>query len=290
MTDGVAVPGIRHRSWTPIGVGLRVIGTLCFLAPFWWIVELIRHASYRFNDGLIATIGLSAVFVLLFIIGVLALSSWGGYFSKTVLESDCPVCGTRAKRDYNERATSCGTCIAYLRADGTRVREESIDAQDGSYMVEDKRLRPALKPLGRDGVAVAMPAICAVCGSPDATQQRTISRIFETELPGASIAGAVAKEVAYSAMSREARAKTGLWGPLGSGPYQGVKGPAKDADLDPALAEVKFPVCETHAAGGPSEPIRCMTGNLWFTSYRYYKAFLAENGIDGPVTARAEVA
>lgn len=283
MADDKFVQGIRHRSWTPVGVILRVTGTLCFLAPFWWIVELIRHASYRFNDGLMATIGLTVVFIILFIIGVLALSSWEGYFSKTVIESECPACGTRAKRDYNERATNCSACIAYLRADGNRIREERLDAENGSYMVSHDRLLPALKRDEQDHVVLKMPAMCATCGAPDPKHQKAIYRMTDASLPGSGVIGAVASEVAYQAMSRESRAKAGLWGPTGAGPYKSL-GDAPPNELDSALEEVKFLVCETHAKQQGFDLITCYNGNLWFRSYRYYKEFLAENYIDGPVT------
>jgi hypothetical protein len=262
-----------------------VLGTLCFLSPILWIVELIRHASYRFNDGLIATIGLTVVFVMLFIIGVLAISSWGGYFSKAVLESECPVCGVRATRDFKPNwPTSCSKCIAYLRADGDRVREERLDDK-GMYQVAPTRYLPGAKP-DPERLSFEMPRICATCGSPNAPHERKISKSYTPDLPGAAVVGFVADQFAQEALSHDTRVKMGLWGPQGYGRYKGLGStPSDDATIEQAVHELTFPACDAHANGGQA-PVEHSDAFLWFRSYRYYKEFLAANKIDGPMAPR----
>lgn len=280
MTNDKSVQGIRQRSWTPAGVFWRVLGTLCFLSPIVWIVELIRHSSYRFNDGLMATIGISVVVVVLFIIGVLAVNSWGGYFSKTVLESECPVCGTRATRNFEPKyATQCSHCMAYLRADGDRVREERPDAT-GMFRVDPPRYLPAAKP-DPDHLSFELPRICATCGSPEARHDRKIGRAYVAEIPGTAVAGVVVDEVAREMLSHDAKARMGLWGPLGYGRYKGFGTNKSDDDLlDEQLKQLAFPACDAHAKGG-SDPVEYSQAVLLFGSYRYYKEFLAANKIDG---------
>lgn len=279
-----SVQGIRQRSWTPAGVFWRVLGTLCFLSPIAWIVELIRHASYRFNDGLMATIGISVVVVVLFIIGVLAVISWGGYFSKTVLESECPVCGARATRDFGPNlATGCSKCSAYLRAEGDRVREEQLDAT-GNFGIVPSRYLPGAKP-DPDRLSFELPQMCATCGSPDVRHQRQISRTYTPDLPGAAVAGFVVEQIAKETLSHESKAKMGLWGPLGYSRYKGL-GASKSDDqlLENAVHELTFPACDAHAKSGDA-PVEHSEATLWFRSYRYYKEFLAANKIDGPPMA-----
>lgn len=285
MTNDKSVQGIRHRAWTPAGVFWRVLGTLCFLSPIAWIVELIRHASYRFNDGLMATIGISVVVVVLFIIGVIAVSSWSGYFSKTVLESECPVCGARATRNFEPKyATQCSKCIAYLRADGDRVREERLDAT-GMYGVDPTRYLPGAKP-DPDRLSFEMPRICATCGSSDARNERPISKSYVADLPGATVASFVVDQLAQEALSHDTRARMGLWGPQGYGRYKGVGANLGDDELvEKAVHELTFPACDAHTKSSPP-PVEHSGTRLYFSSYRFYKEFLATNKIDGTTAPR----
>jgi hypothetical protein len=260
-----------------------VLGTLCFLSPIAWIIELIRDSSYRFNDGLMATIGISVVVIVLFIIGVITVDSWGGYFSKTVLESECPVCGVRATRDYGPKyATNCAHCSAYLRSEGDRVREERLDATGLFQVAPTRYLRGAKQDPRR--LSFELPRICATCGSPDARHERKISKSYTPDLPGAAVAGFVVEQIAQETLSHESRVKLGLWGPLGYGHYRGFgRDKSDDQMLENAVHELSFPACDAHVKGGDT-PVEHSDVTLWFRSYRYYKEFLAANKIDGPIT------
>lgn len=266
-----------------MGVVWRIVSSSFVVLPILWIIELVRHSHYRFNDGLMPTIGITLVVIVLFFIGWGNATSWSEYFARTILESECPCCGLRATREFvKERAIQCKNCVAYLRADGDAVVEERLDAvfpRFCPYVVTAARYLPAATTDEQGNIAFRLPDICAMCGS-GAGGKRQVVDAFASG--GSGILGTIVEEAAYSAMSRESRARTGLWGPTGTGSVRGSS--ASSTQDEASLADLKFPVCYEHGSGPP--PVEYSPGRLWFASYRYYKEFLAANYIDAPLTQR----
>jgi hypothetical protein len=276
-SDEKSVEGIRHPARTPLGIAFGILGVLCLLSPLWWIVELIRHASYRFNDGFIGSLGWSIVFFFVFMFGVLVADA--GLSKKNRLESDCPRCGAYAtRRFWDFMPTECGTCIAYLRADGDRVREESLDQAESYghyYAVPAKRYLPAAKRDQQEHFEFKIPQLCAQCGSSDVRHE---SKIVD-RTPSNSESGLFWKAVAFSSSSQQRR-KMGLrqdgrfWNRTPVTPNDNDR-------LDEGLSLMRVPVCNEHK---DATPVSYNSGKLEFALYRYYKEFLALNDIDAPET------
>lgn len=278
-SDEKSVEGIRHPGRTPLGITFGILGVLCLLSPLWWIVELIRHASYRFNDGFIGSLGWSIVFFLLFVVGVLAADA--GLSKKNRLESDCPNCGAHAtRRFWDFMPTECGTCIAYLRAEGDRVREESLDEAESythDYSVPATRYLPAATRHLQQHFEFKIPQLCAQCGSSDVRHE---SKIVD-RTPSNSEPGLFWKAVAFSSSSSQRR----TMGLRRDGRFwnRTPPTPTESNRLDEELSVMKVPVCAKHE---DSSPVSYNAGQLEFALYRYYKAFLALNCIDAPETKR----
>lgn len=244
----------------------------------------MRDAHYRFNEGFVPTLGITVVVIILFVIGLAAgtRSAWAKYLARNLLESECPACGMRATREFDERfPTECTNCIAYLRADGDVVREEQPDAvveRFNPYRVAAQRYLPAATRGENGQVMFKMPPACAMCGAA-ANGMRDITDAYAGG--DAGVLGTLVEEAAYASMSRESRARTGLWGPTGTGNVRSSSSTSAEPS-EVTLDHLKIPVCAAHATG--MSPIKHASTDLCFASYRYYKEFLALNYIDAPLT------
>jgi hypothetical protein len=122
-----------------------------------------------------------------------------------------------------------------------------------------------------------MPAMCAVCRSPDAPLLRNILFRYRSSAD-AGILGTIA-----SAAASEAAADTGLsysTRPQHNAPSSTV---AAGEQFDEALSHLKTPVCTQHTQAddnyGVGNAVSYSKGVLFFASYGYYKAFCALNQI-----------
>jgi hypothetical protein len=265
-------------------VAWHLAASAFLFVPIVWIVVLVRDAHYRFNEGFVPTLGITIVVIILFVIGLAAgtRTAWAKYLARNVLESECPSCGMRATREFDKRfPTSCANCPAYLRAEADVVREEQADAimeRFNPYRIAASRYLPAATRDEQGKVVFKMPPMCAMCCA-DANGMRDITDAYAAG--DAGILGTLAEEAAYGAMSRESRARTGLWGPTGTGNVR--NSPSRPTNTsEVTLDHLKLPVCAVHASG--LSAIEHASSDLCFASYRYYKEFLALNYIDAPIT------
>lgn len=272
MAEEQSVQGIRHPARTPARTAMGCLGIVLMLSPVAWLVVFIRNACHGTMDGPFTSLWWPILAVVLFFVGMFMLS---GFESKYMLESDCPNCGAHATREFSFPPKICGSCIAYLRAEGDRVREESMDAtNDSGYWVQRSRYEPAEKRNERGRIAFKMPSICAICGTTETSDTVDVHVGTAISSSGPSWLGMAI--VATS--SGSTRRKMGLR-------YDGTvrtSGPSSPTDEDrmrEELADVKVPVCRDHAG---SRPLKCIDRTLEFESYRYYKEFLALNYIDAP--------
>ncbi len=286
-----AVVGKRLPAWDFRGLVLGAVAIAMLLGSVWWVIHLMRGHGHLLDDGnTLGTVGGTALFVLAFIIGVVGVSSLPGYFRKLVVESECPRCGVRAVRKFqNPKAehtepTKCGNCVAYLRAQGDWVSEESVDACDMAmvpYSVGSKRYLLTVERDGRNRFVFQMPAICAVCGSPEASHRRKIGHLGDGSAGDSIVGQIVAKELTYAARSWQ------VAGPMlgNSTASRPEEPPSQEDKADAALGELEVPVCARHteAAAPSGDAVRFAHGDLEFASYRYYLEFLAANHIDGVI-------
>jgi hypothetical protein len=249
------------------------LGILFMLSPVVWLVEFIRLEGYESNAGTIGSLWWPVLAVVLFFVGIFMLS---GFESKNLLESDCPCCGAHETREFTTIPTPCYRCIAYLRADGDRVREESLDATTTyGYSVYPDRYEPAVTRNARGRMMFKMPAFCAICGKSDASQTRDVVVSSRTSSSGPSWVGMAVVQFSSGATRRKMDLNYD-----GTVKQRGPRSPTDEDRMREELADVKVPVCSEHASG--TAPLECVDGHLEFASYRYYKEFLALNHIDVP--------
>lgn len=279
-------------------IGICVVCPLCGLLAIRWFIEL-RHVDSPFGDnfggtfmgGLLSLAGLA--------IAGFGLWLFNGARKTPVIACACPVCGidrirgfieqptpSKAMANLSEKArrraiekmekdgwpTECGACIAYLRIrrETLEVREQSIDASDTS--LTHYRVTPdqyvSITKRGDDAERTfqfQFPAMCAVCGAPDAPLRRKVGD------PNRSLG---TTDIIDDYL---------LWEhPSFPGPKTGGE------QLDDALRGLETPVCANHTQTDyRGDALAYERGTLRFASYRYYKAFCALNGITNapPVAA-----
>jgi hypothetical protein len=269
MGDEKSVQGIRHPGRTWVGIMFGIIGILLMLSPVVWLVEFIRLEGYENNAGSIGSLWWPVLSVVLLLVGIYAINE--GFDTYNLLESDCPCCGAHATRRFDPLPATCESCAAYLRADGDRVREEALEAT-GRYWVGSHRYLRTAKRTEQGRLLFQMPPICAICGSSDAHNTRDVVVDVTPSDSGPSWLG----KAIVATSSGKTRRQMGLRMD-GSVKTSGPSSPGAEDQLREELADVKVPVCSEHASG-PS-PLHCsdVSKSLQFTSYRYYKAFLALN-------------
>lgn len=293
MSGDTTVVGRRLRS-VNTGTLVLVLFALGLLGGCaWWVLHLVHGYGHLFEEGgsILATIGGTALFAIALIVAILCLGAVPAHFRRIVIESECPRCGVRAVRTFSSPSdegrvpTECGHCIAYLRTDGERVREEDLDACDTTWFpfrVTPARYLPAARQDGRTRFVFRMPALCAVCGSPDARERREIGNLM-----GGT--GSVLGEIVGEIVDTELRYAGRSWqvaGPLfGNSTASRPDNPTPEEQRDRALDKLEVPVCARHteAAAPGEDALKHSNGDLLFASYRYYLEFLALNQIDGPI-------
>ena len=193
-----------------------------------------------------------------------------------VIESACPRCGFRSIRSFSRgdrgehSPQACGSCTAYLRNDGSLVREESPSFTSITlpFTVKAEGYKAAVSRDSKGHYEIPMPHLCAVCGTANARSQRNIATDRTTDF---GVAGSVAKQ--YVRSQRQGALK-----PYGSYSSSGTSG-----ELNLSLMQI--PVCASHTLDADpfARGVLYETDQLRFQNYGFYKQFLALNHIDGAV-------
>jgi hypothetical protein len=290
------VVGKRRSFWKGMSrtelVWVFVASPVCALLAIRWFIGL-RLVDSPLGDNFGGTFWGG----LLSIVG-LAIAGFGVWLfisavRTPVIASACPVCGIERVRGFFERPppttelaklsktarrralhkaedegapTPCGACIAYLRIhlDTLEVREQSIVAigeHTTPYGVRPVQYVSVVKR-GDDAdhtFQFQFPAMCAVCGSPDAPLRRKVSDRFPRDARGGVV-------------------DTLLWRSSHNAPLDHKKTPSEE--LDDGLRGLETPVCANHTQTVyDSDAVTFDNGSLNFAGYRYYKEFCALNRI-----------
>lgn len=270
------VVGRQLPGWKRVGakdIALYVAVGLALGGCVWWFVHLSRDYGHLLDPGhALATLAGTLFFGLLFLPAAVGLAVIPLALFSTYIESACPCCGTVDARMFGGTGpTRCASCRSYLRADGLRVSEEelaAVDTRRPTYSFE----------VTRDPAELVLPAMCAVCGSPDTPY---ILHVEPWPEPHESRSGGFSRFTfavadvfnmtprTYGSTRFDWTARTGSSGPAK---------PTKGEQLDEALRALKLPVCVPHSPPQDGQAVaRCRDGSLLFASYRYYKQFLALN-------------
>jgi len=273
--------------WRTQTVGAKLLISLgpfaLLAASTWWVLRVIRIWGHNFAFGHLLVTLFGALFVSFAVpLGIYGLSNFAKAFSRVVVEGVCPRCSTRIAQPLEaseqvSEAIACTNCVLYLRVDRTKVSEEDLAAWDklyAPYQVPPTRWRRAAFPF-------QLPAICAICGSSDAPKKREIRRYGGSTSSGPSVLGSVvgvAFDVAVDAGGGPRMNSINYWA---SHRKETVAEPPEDERIvrdNGALNWIEVPVCDAHEW---EFAVAYDDGNLRFASYRYYRDFLALNGIDG---------
>jgi hypothetical protein len=251
------------------------IGPLIIVGALAFIVHLARPGSGTMFDhdhfgGTMVGLGAAVIAVVI-----------GGYMTRSSLRASalrgpCPSCGVVENRRFENPAdptslpTACGVCIAYLRASGNDMREEALDRERRGlpYVLSADQYLPAAKRTNRNGFKFEMPAMCGVCGDPNAPYHREIS---DGDHFGKGIGP--------------------LWSQSTHVLPQAGMGPSAATEDDKhsrGLSGLKIPVCAKHTEDEDmmNDVLKYSSGTLDFASYRYYKAFCELNQITRASTKR----
>ena len=276
------VTGTRRPWWRSYdgfwSAAIELGSPAAVLWSVWWFVGMARGCGHDFDDDHIGpTVVGSIFFFFVFVFGVVMVGMLRRTMRSFVLISPCPVCGADGQRDFFEdkrdaEPTPCGTCLAYLRANGLEISEERLEAFQ--EIVTPYRVTHA--QLGEQ-TEFAWPPMCSVCGAADAPHHREIedADLARYAQPGVlgTIAGDVVSNAAGIPYSARVRAKHSSL----------QKTPAEEAAaaLHDRLAKITTPVCDKHTAKAAywSRPLEVSDADLSFGSYRYYKAFCEQNQI-----------
>lgn len=273
--------------WQTTNIRMKVLlslGPIALLAAStWWLLRVIRIWGHNLALGHLLVTLFGALFVSIAVpLGIYGLSNFAKTFSRVVIEAACPRCSTQivqrleASEQVSE-AIACSNCTAYVRIDRTKVCEEDLATWDKwsvPYEVSSKRWRRAAFPF-------RLPATCAICGSSDAPKKRVIRKFGGSAGSGPSVLGSVAGvavDVAIDAGGGQRMNSINYWA---SHRKKSDSKPTEDEQIERdngALNWIEVPVCDAHAT---TRPVAYGRGILRFSSYRYYRDFLALNGIDG---------
>jgi len=158
----------------------KMFGPMVIVGGIAWIVHLARPkvGTMLDNDNVGPTVVFGAIAVLVIIAGIFMTRSSMRVVS---VEGACPCCGVTSVRRFDKPTdpssdpTRCGSCIAYLRAGASSLREEALETTQRYYVLNPDQYLPALQRLSnRGGYKFAMPTMCAMCGDPKATHKRKI--------------------------------------------------------------------------------------------------------------------
>jgi hypothetical protein len=209
---------------------------------------------------------------------------------KPIYSCACPVCGADGVRDFSDikyNPPACGTCYAYLSANGRAITEENDDALEmysPPYRISRARYEAVpQEPLhGKQSpyLRFQMPAFCAVCGAEDAKYTRKIhdNNVDRSPSPGGGIVSKVAGEVVISAAADLGMGR-------GYSELENLSHTANPTNANRYIQNLEVPVCGPHREKKfkpGRDVIADCDGDLGFASYRYYKAFCKLNGIAPP--------
>lgn len=203
--------------------------------------------------------------LIVFVIGLLIARASRAGWRKT-LECECPACGmvTMMEFDADPPIRRCDRCGAYCRANGTAVSELPLDTlSPARFIVESNRYFDIVRCEPGYTLNFEMPPFCAVCGAADAPHTVPVEVGASS---GSDRDGFVAQEINYQLTGKH-HASSGR-----------THGRVKGYDLE----ATKVPVCAAHTKPDPRPMSSDDWGMLGFTSYRYYKAFVAANRVRPP--------
>jgi hypothetical protein len=211
---------------------------------------------------------------------------------KPIYSCECPLCGAHGVRDFSDvkyNPPACGSCYAYLHANGRAITEESDEALEmfyPPYVVPRARYEAVPQELLRGKpspyLRFQMPTFCAVCGSEDAKYTRSIHGVGEDRFPKSG--GGMLSKIAADALDC-AQADLGMGGPMSGKPQPDQSRSARTYRYNKYLRNLEVPVCgphREHKFEPAKDAIADCYGDLGFASYRYYKAFCKLNGIAPP--------
>lgn len=284
--DNRVVVGKRLPSWNGQTRRDTLIALVLLLGVAWWVSHLVRGYGHLFEgDNDLVTIGGTIFFAIGLLVALSNLASLPGDLRKIKLESECPRCGAPAVRAFHDRKsparppTECGRCVAYLRADGDHVREESLDAFDPE--AQPYRIWLTDRELPRDGkkrIKLAMPSVCATCGSSDAPHRR---EMFVSGGDDRSVIGSVIGTAAGEMWEAEVRSRQTV--PTYRHRRDSPAAPSDELELRSAFDELRLSVCALHVDDEMGFVAHYYKGLVSFSSYRYYLEFLALNQLEGPL-------
>jgi hypothetical protein len=262
----------RYTNWgEPL---FQLLSPLLLVWVAYWIVGLVRGRAYVFDDDHFGrTVVVSLFFAVVAVVGLFGIWTFRLVLHEAAVESACPCCGARRRRIFDDPSeklfipTACGECLAYLRATGVEVAEESIDSvylTGPPFEVPPERYVPVVKRDSRGNFSFKLPAICTICGSPDAPYRRNIKEWGTSHAVSGSITGEI-----YDNLSLE------IYGADWRPDYGSVTN--KDSK-DEGVRRMRLPICAEHKDEF-SDPVEYKNGSLLFASYRYYLHFCALNQI-----------
>ncbi len=237
-----------------------------------FIVHLVRigFGSMFDDDHIGSTVVGFVAAVIAAVFGGLGTQKLVATLRATVLHGPCPCCGAIAARRFESLtdrwspSTACGVCIAYVRRDGLEMREvalETFEMIGRPYTLHSDQYLRAVKHTNRNYFKFEMPAMCSVCGDPDAPFMRDIGDgdAFGTSLDG------------FWSQQNHVLPGAGM----------GPSAPTVDDENSRGLSQLRTPVCAKHTKDAEvfGEALEYARGKLEFASYRYYKAFCESNDI-----------
>ena len=230
---------------------------------------VVSHAGMGLGGyilyGVIAIAALIGTFVLL------------GTRKSLILDCECPGCGAPGRRHFKAPDEfrkvpfdTCDRCMICMSANGLEVSELPLEALD-SFMIGRDQYAHAVRRDDKGEIHLELPPMCTICGSRDVAATRSI---MSYDFGGGDGLSTVVNEVNY--------ARTGTTRDR----FVDRASASHDGELDMlSLCKVQVPLCKAHTekARPLPYPISCSQQcDLWFESYRYYKAFCAANHVKPP--------
>jgi hypothetical protein len=276
------VIGTRRSSW--LGqrwkdLALSFASLPVFVWGVRWFIAMFREGHLFDDDHFGHTIGGGLIVGFITLVSGIYVAGLISSLRNVVLDSACPCCGANRRRNFgnphSESPTACGACLAYLRANGLEVTEESLEAMTENlepYEVSSERYLPAVRRDNHNHFEFRWPDMCSVCGAV-ATQRRDIGEWGKIQVD-MGVLGEVVHIVGVEAGVAPRRDSEMIH----HNPSPTTKSGTQQ--LDSELKYLRVPVCAKHTRDEwYGTPLKFKSGMLVFASYRYYKAFCELNQI-----------
>lgn len=282
MDNPKVVIGKRRSSW--LGqrwkdVALSAVSIPVFVWCVRWFIATLREGHLFDDDHFGHTIAGGAIVGFIMLISGIYVAALLSSLRDVVLDSACPCCGAAGRRNFRnppcKDPVACGSCVAYLRANGLEVTEERLEAMTENstpYEIPSKRYLPAVRRSNANQFEFRWPDMCAVCGAA-ATQRRDIGEWGKIQAD-TGILGEVVHIVGVEAGVAPRRDSEMVH----HIPSSTTK--TRTEQLDDKLKNLEVPVCAQHTKREYyGNPLKFKSGMLVFASYRYYRAFCELNQI-----------